>query len=145
MRRSEFLTETKDFRQFKVGMLMEKDVISCRPDDTGRHIASQLTRFNFGSLPVMEENGTLIGLVSEFDLLNVLMEGQELDRVKARDIMSGEVKFVHPDTPVVEIIRLLNKDHLIRVPVVEDGKLKGIVARRDLLFGYIKATAHYWP
>jgi CBS domain-containing protein len=59
--------------------------------------------------------------------------------------MSRDVKFVREDSSVDEIIRLLENDHLIRVPVVKDGKLTGIVARRDILFGYIKSTAEYWP
>jgi CBS domain-containing protein len=58
--------------------------------------------------------------------------------------MTPEVKFVRPDTPVDEIIRLMEHEHLIRVPVVEDGKLIGIVARRDILYGYLKTTASYW-
>jgi CBS domain-containing protein len=128
---------------------MEQEVVSCLPDDSGRYIASQLTKFNFGSLPVVDDGGTLVGLVSEFDLLKVLMNGRKLEEVKAKEIMSQDVKVVYEDTPVDEIIRLLEKEHLIRVPVVrpivKDAKLVGIVARRDILFGYIKATATYWP
>ena len=46
-----------------------------------------------------------------------------------------------PDTPAMEIIRLLEEKHLIRMPVVDtDGKLIGVVARRDILQGYVYAT-----
>jgi CBS domain-containing protein len=125
---------------------MEQEVVSCLPDDSGRYIASQLTKFNFGSLPVVDDGGSLVGLVSEFDLLKVLMNGRKLEEVKAGEIMTRDVKVVSEETPVYEIIRLLEKEHLIRVPVVKNGgKLVGIVARRDILFGYIKATATYWP
>jgi len=98
-----------------------------------------------GSLPVVEDGGMLVGLVSEFDLLNILTKGRNPKEVRAEEIMTRDVKFVREDTPVDEIIRLLETDHLIRVPVVKDGKLVGIVARRDILFGYIKSTAEYWP
>lgn len=153
MRRTEFLTEKREFHQLIAAVLMEQNVVSCRPDDSGRHIASQLTKFNFGSLPVVDDGEILVGLVSEFDLLKVLMEGRELERVKAEEIMTRDVKVVHEDTPVDEIIQLLETGHLIRVPVVKQVKLAGIVmqrlvgivARRDILFGYIKATAIYWP
>jgi CBS domain-containing protein len=146
MRRTEFLAEKREFHQLTAAVLMEQNVVSYRPDDSGRHIASQLTKFNFGSLPVVDDSGILlVGLVSEFDLLKVLMNGRKLEEVKAKEIMSQDVKVVYEDTPVDEIIRLLEKEHLIRVPVVRDGKLVGIVARRDILFGYIKATATYWP
>ncbi len=149
MRRTEFLTEKHEFHQLKAALLMEQEVVSCLPDDSGRHVASQLTKFNFGSLPVVDDGGILVGLVSEFDLLKILMNGRKLEDVKAKEIMARDIKVVYEDTPVDEIIRVLEKEHLIRVPVVrpvvKDLKLVGIVARRDILFGYIKATANYWP
>ncbi|HEY5594890.1 MAG TPA: CBS domain-containing protein [Nitrospiria bacterium] len=145
MKRSEYLTEKRDFHKLPASLLMEQDVKFCGPSDSARHVASELTKFNFGSLPVVSDDGMLVGLVSEFDLLGVLMKGRELKDVRAEQIMSRDVKFVHEETPVDEIIRLLETDHLIRVPVVKDGKLAGIVARRDILFGYIKSTAEYWP
>jgi len=145
MRRTEYLTEKREFHKLPASLLMEQEVKFCRMSDSGRHIASQLTKFNIGSLPVVDEEGGLAGLVSEFDLLDILMKDRDLKDVRAEEIMTRDVKFVHGDTPVDEIIRLLETDHLIRVPVVHDGKLVGIVARRDILFGYIKSTAEYWP
>jgi CBS domain-containing protein len=124
---------------------MEQEVVSCRPSDSGRYIASQLTKFNFGSLPVVNDDGILVGLVSEFDLLKALMEGRDLEMVRAEEIMTQKVTVAQEDTPVDAIIRLLETEHLIRVPVIRDGRLVGIVARRDILFGYIKSTATYWP
>ncbi len=147
MRAAEYMTEKREFHKLPASVLMEREVKTCSPSDSGRTIALQLTQFNIGSLPVVDENGLLVGLVSEFDLLDILrkLNGRELKDVQAKEIMSRDVKFVHEDTPVDEIIRLLEDEHLIRVPVVKDGKLRGVVARRDILFGYIKATAEYWP
>jgi CBS domain-containing protein len=145
MRRTEFLAEKREFRKLTAEVLMEQEVVSCRPSDSGRYIASQLTKFNFGSLPVVNDGGILVGLVSEFDLLKALMEGKDLDKVRAEEIMTPKVTVVQEDTPVDGIIRLLEIGHLIRVPVVRDGRLVGIVARRDILFGYIKSTSTYWP
>lgn len=145
MRRTEFLTEKRAFYELTAAVLMEQDVVSCRSTDSGRYIASQMTKFNIGSLPVTDENGFLSGLVSEFDLLKILMEGRELKAVHADEIMSRDLKVAQEDTPVDEVIKLLETNHLIRVPVVKDGRLIGVLARRDILFGYIKATAQYWP
>jgi CBS domain-containing protein len=145
MRRTGFITGKRDFHDMTAAVLMEQDIHSCGADDTGRHIASQLTKFNVGSLPVVDQDGMLLGLVSEFDLLKVLRNGKELEKVRAEEIMTRDVKVVQQDTLVDDIIRLLEAEHLIRVPIVKDGKLIGIVARRDILFGYIKSTAAYWP
>jgi CBS domain-containing protein len=145
MRRTEFFTEKHQFHDLTTQVLMEQEVVSCRPSDSGRYIASQLTKFNFGSLPVVNDDGILVGLVSEFDLLKALMEGRDLEMVRAEEIMAQKVTVAQEDTPVDAIIRLLETEHLIRVPVIRDGRLVGIVARRDILFGYIKSTATYWP
>lgn len=145
MRRIEFPSEQREFRRLTATLLMERNVITCRPSDTARHVASELIASNFGMLPVVKERGFLVGLVSEFDLLKVLMEGRDLDTVRAEEIMTRQITTVQEDTPVDEVIRLLEREHLIRVPVVLDGKLMGIVARRDILFGYLKTTAPNWP
>lgn len=145
MKRSEFFTEKRDFHKLTASVLMEQEVKSCLPSDSGRHIASQITKLGIGSLPVVDDQGKLVGLVSEFDLLDILLKEQDLKDVPVERIMSRNLKTVQEDTPVNEIIRLLETHHLIRVPVVKDGKLVGVVARRDILFGYIKSTAEYWP
>jgi CBS domain-containing protein len=144
MRQTDFLAAKKEFHGTKAEMLMERNILSCKPTQTARYAASRLTAYDVGSLPVVDEEGFLVGLVSEFDLLKVLLSGRELADRQVREVMTPEVKFVRPDTPVDEIIRLMEQEHLIRVPVVEDGKLIGIVARRDVLYGYLKTTAGYW-
>lgn len=145
MRRTEFMTEKRDFDKLTADVLMEHNVVSCKPADTARHVASQMTKHNFGSIPVVDDGGKLLGLVTEFDLLRVLLEDKDLEKIKSEEIMTRELKTVEVNTPVDEVIRLLEHHHLIRVPVVQDGKIKGILARRDVLLGYIKSTAKYWP
>ena len=44
-----------------------------------------------------------------------------------------------------DVVHLLQERHLIRVPVVKGNALIGVVARRDIVFGYVRATAIYWP
>lgn len=145
MRRIEFPSETRNFHQLTAGVLMERNVVTCRPSDSGRHVASELTTLNIGMLPVVKTRGILVGLISEFDLLRALQEGRELDSMRAEEIMTREITAVQEDTPVDEVIRLLEREHLIRVPVVLEEKLVGILARRDILYGYLKATTPEWP
>jgi CBS domain-containing protein len=94
---------------------------------------------------VVTLHGILSGLVSEFDLLRVLMEGRQLDSVRAEQIMTREITAVEESTPVNDVIRLMEKKHLIRVPVVAEGKLVGMLARRDILFGHLKTSVPQWP
>jgi CBS domain-containing protein len=145
MRRSEYITEQTPFETLTASILMEADVIACTPDDSCRHAASQMTKHGIGSLPVVDNNGWLVGIISEFDVLQQLRKGGDPKQFRVEQAMSREVRFVAETTTADEIIKLLQTEHLIRVPVLKDGKLVGVVARRDLLLGYIKATAKYWP
>jgi len=118
---------------------MEDAVVTCSPHATGEAVALMLCDRNFGSLPVVDEDRTLLGLVSEFDLLKAMAVQKDLKKVTAKEIMSCDVVTVTADMSVTDLIDLLRKCHLIRVPVIEGERLVGIVARRDILFGYIKA------
>jgi CBS domain-containing protein len=59
--------------------------------------------------------------------------------------MTREVVTSTEEMPLMNLIHLLQERHLIRVPVVKDRKLVGMVARRDVVFAYVKARATYWP
>lgn len=106
-------------------------------------------------LPVLDSSGTLVGLVTEGDLLRraetateqklswwraVLLGTQRLAqqyvRTHARrveEVMTREVVSVTPGTPLAEVVALMEARGIKRVPVLEDGRLVGIVSRADLL------------
>lgn len=145
MKRTEYLTQAVVFETLTAATLMERDIVTCKLDDSCRHAASQMTKYNVGSLPVVDADGRLVGIVTEFDLLHLLRKGEDPRKLPVEQAMSRRVRFVADTATAEEIIGLLQSEHLIRVPVVKEGKPIGIVARRDLLLGYIKATAKYWP
>ena len=60
-------------------------------------------------------------------------------------VMTREVITTTEETPLMNLIHVLQERHLIRLPVVKDQKLIGMVARRDIVFAYVKARANYWP
>lgn len=72
-------------------------------------------------------------------------QDKDLPQLSAMDIMTREVVTVTEEIPVKYVVRLLQERHLIRVPVLTGKALVGVVARRDIVFGYVRATANYWP
>jgi CBS domain-containing protein len=140
MRRSEFMLGGKDFKTLKASQIMEADVVACRPENTWEQIADLMSHGGFGDVPIIDEDKTLLGIVTEFDLLKVLMEGKDVKNITAGDIMTKDTVSVSEVTNLVEIINILETKHLIRVPVVRNGMLVGIVARRDVLFSFIQAS-----
>ena len=109
-----------------------------------REIAPSYMMEGFGSVPIVDENNKLVGIVSEFDLLAALRKGKKLQDVAAGEILTANPVSVTKDTDIVTLMDVLQNNHLIRVPVLDNvGKLIGIVARRDLLRGYLQTSGSF--
>ncbi len=123
--------------------LMEDSLVTCSPEDTVESVTLMLCDKKFGSLPVVNDQQRLVGIITEFDLLKVMLTGSDLRALTVKEIMIPDVITVTEDVPVSDLITCLQTHHLIRVPVVKDKTLVGIVSRRDVLYGYVKAVTCY--
>jgi CBS domain-containing protein len=117
----------------KAGEIMRSPVLATTPRASVRDIASQLVRNGISGMPVAEPGGTILGVITEADVLAALMEGKQLEKLTAQDIMSTEPITVDTDTPVEDVIKFLNEEGIVRVPVTDKGKLVGIVSRVDVI------------
>jgi CBS domain-containing protein len=135
--------------------IMTRHVATVAPDSSVVEIAKLMLTRNVSAVPVLDGHGHLIGIVSEGDLmrraelgterkrswwLEVLAEDNvrahefvKLHGQKARDIMTREVITVHEDTPIQEIVTMLEEHRIKRVPVVRGRRPVGIVSRANLL------------
>ena len=138
--------------------LMSSDVVKVAPDTPLRDVAKTLLAHQISAVPVVDETGTLVGMVSEGDLvgrkktdretrsewwLMRLAEGEPLNTeflehlesplAVAREVMSSPVITVSEDTRFDEIASLMGEHRVKRVPVIRDGQVVGIVRRADLL------------
>jgi CBS domain-containing protein len=130
-------------------------VVTTSPDTTVEGLARLMINLRISGVPVMNTDGTLVGIVTEGDLLRRVETGTEPQRshssetfssnsqlaaeyVKSHakrvaDIMTREVFSVEELATLGEIADLLETKHIKRLPVVHDGKIVGIVSRADLL------------
>ena len=114
--------------------VMVRPVVSARKNASARDIALQLMNGLYSGMPVTNDDGKVVGIITEIDLLNAIVEGKELEKTVASDIMTTEVISVNPDMNLSEIIKIMNEKKIIRVPVVsKEGKLRGVVSRCDIL------------
>jgi CBS domain-containing protein len=143
MRQTEFLAAACDPKTLTVGQLMQDAVFTCGSRADALSISRMMTQRNFGSLPVVEEDRTLVGLISEYDLLQAMIDGRDLRKIMAVEIMSSNPVTATENMLLEQVANLFQDRYITRVPVVRNGKLVGILARRDLLFGYMKAS-QYW-
>jgi CBS domain-containing protein len=106
--------------------IMTRDIITVAPELTIRKLAMTLVKNQISGAPVAGKNGKMVGIVSEADI--VAKKGKD---VKA--IMSKKVISVVEDTPVEEIAQLMTKHKIKRLPVMNSGKVVGIVSRADIV------------
>ena len=143
MRQTEFFMKATDPKTLTVSQLMQDAVIRCTPRTDALTITHMMTHRNIGSLPVVEEDGTLVGLVSEYDLLQAMIDWRYLRKILSTEIMSAHPVSVTEEQTLTQVADLFQDRYLTRVPVLRNGKLVGILARRDLLYGYTRAS-QYW-
>lgn len=136
--------------------VMTTKVITVRPETPVGEIARLLVENRISGVPVVDDEGRVLGVVSEGDLIRRLEDADDgrrrswwlellasperraEDYVKAhgrlaRDIMTEDVAVIDEQATLAEAARLLEERHIKRLPVVRDGKLVGLVARADLL------------
>ncbi len=146
MRGIDFMNGGKTIRDMNAAHIMERNVISCERETTCHEMAEILFEHHFGSLPVVDAENHLIGIISESDLLDAMIQGLNFRETTAREVMTELVISVPEEMSCDEIYKLLQSRHLIRVPVVDHkGELVGIVARRDILGSYIESTVPPLP
>lgn len=143
-----------------VADIMTKDVVTVQRDTTVRELAEIFTARHFGSLPVVDDNGNLTGIVSASDLIEqgrslhiptvislfdwvIPLQGEkslekELRKMTAQtvgEICSEKVFTVAPSDPVSAAADIMGVHKLHALPVVDNGRLVGIVARIDIIRG----------
>ena len=137
--------------------IMSRPAITVREGTTLEEIARTLLEHRIGSVPVVDEDGKLVGIVSESDFAgkergvpftafhapNILGQWITKDgveriyeasrRMTARDIMTSPVETLTEDTTVTDIVRRMIRQDLKRLPVVRGGRPVGMVTHHDLL------------
>ena len=92
----------------------------------------------YSGMPVTDEDGKVIGVVTEFDLLRQVSEGRELVKLTPADVMTKAPITVDMNASVDEILKTMMENNIVRLPVTADARLVGIIARCDILRAFIE-------
>lgn len=112
--------------------IMTDSLVTIRPSATIREAVELLIAERISGLPVVDESGRLIGIITEFALLAVAYDSQVLDEPISRH-MTTELLTVNVNDSVRKVADLCVVHRVRRVPVLENGSLVGLIARRDVL------------
>jgi len=117
----------------KAGEVMHRRVLTATPLASARDVAAKLLGKGISGMPVADREGMVVGVVTEEDILRALMEQRNLTTLTAQDIMSKDLVTVDTETSVEGVMQLLHDEGIMRVPVIDSGRLVGIVSRADVI------------
>ncbi len=112
--------------------MMNTAIVTVGPDDTTDRAIALMLQHRISGLPVVDEAECLIGIVSEYDLLELTCDCWT-DTNRVRDYMSTEVLTVDEQMCWTDAARTFRSNHMRRLPVMRDDKLVGIITRRDVV------------
>ena len=117
----------------KLREIMTGTVVRINPEETVAVAARTLARYNIGMLPVCGGDGRLCGVVTDRDLVTrCIAAGKEPTRTTVREVMTSNVVSARQDMDTVAAAQLMGRQQIRRLPVLENGKLCGMVSLGDL-------------
>ena len=117
----------------KVREVMSSPVIRIQSEETVAVAARTLTHYNIGALPVCSTDGKLCGVITDRDIVTrCLASGRSPERTSVRDVMTPQVLSVQPDMDTGAAAHLMGRQQVRRLPVVENGRLCGMLSLGDL-------------
>ena len=117
----------------KLREIMTGTVVRINPEETVAVAARTLARYNIGMLPVCGGDGRLCGVVTDRDLVTrCIAAGKEPTRTTVREVMTSNGVAARQDMDTVAAAQLMGRQQIRRLPVLENGKLCGMVSLGDL-------------
>lgn len=120
-----------------------KNLSSAGPDLPASEAAELLTEHNIGALPVIDDLGELVGIISERDVVRAIAKsGGSLNGHKVSDLMSTEVITCQNSSEIEEIMEVMHSNSIRHIPVVDGKRLISIVSSRDVMTAILEETKH---
>ncbi len=117
----------------KLREIMSRTVVRIHPDEPVEVAARTLAHYNIGALPVCGEDGRLCGILTDRDIVTrCIASGKRAGLTKVRDVMTARVISAGSDMEAGVAAHLMGREQVRRLPVVENGKLCGMVSLADL-------------
>lgn len=128
--------EKKPISRVHISSVMVKDVITVDEDMDLVDVAQLMLSNGIGSVPVMDLDDKLVGIVSKADFLT-LATGKAFDKIPIKEVMSTDITSIDSSERVVHARRLMLDSKVGRLPVIDDDKLVGIITSKDLIRVFI--------
>ena len=126
----------------KVRDAMAKTVSSAMKSDRVIDIARKMKQEDAGFIPVVENGGTMVGVITDRDIvIRCIAEGHDPRNESAEHVMSREVTIIGPDDYIEQAARMMEREEIRRLPVAENGRLVGVLSHGNLVQATKNKTA----
>ena len=121
--------------------IMTTEITRATPDNTLGDIATTMRDEDIGAVPVVDD-GELIGIVTDRDIVvRAIADGKDPSTTKVEEVLSEDTESVEPDSDVADAADLMASRQIRRLPVVEGGRLVGMVSLGDIAVKHDEGTA----
>lgn len=121
-------------RSVRAGDLMSRDVTCVGPGASIEYAAQMMRECDCGGLPVTDNGGRLIGMITDRDIVvRLVARGADILRARVEDCMSGRPQACHVDDPIEDCMRTMSRHQIRRLPIVDNrDRVVGIISQGDL-------------
>jgi len=112
--------------------IMKREVVVVTPDISVREASKIMSKYDIGSLIVVEDDNP-VGILTERDILNLVAREENLDEIKVGKVMSRNIITIEADKKIDDAVDLMLKHKIKRLPVKEGNKIVGIVTTSDII------------
>lgn len=127
---------------------MTRRLITFHPEQSVLEVMESFARNQISGGPVLDDNGFLVGIISEADCMKQISESryfnQPILEKSVGRFMSRNLETIPHDMSIFDAADLFHKNNRRRLPVLRDGILVGQISRKDIVIAALKLTAHNW-
>jgi CBS domain-containing protein len=116
-----------------IDSVMERPIVAATRKATCREIAIYMLLGGYSGIPINEPDGSVVGMVTEFDLIRALRADQDLENTAADEVMSREVISVSQGASVESAMEMFDTKRILLLPVLRKERMVGMVSRTGLL------------
>jgi len=131
------MTELDNDHKVKISTILDSkggDVYSISPESSLKQMADEMLAKKIGSLVVTEKDGSLAGIISERDFLNIVgKHSKDWEDISVSDVMTREVITANPEDTLEQVMSVMTQHHIRHIPVMGNNKIVGLLALGDII------------
>ena len=131
------MTELDNDHKVKISTILDSkggDVYSISPESSLKQMADKMLAKKIGSLVVTEKDGSLAGIISERDFLNIVgKHSKDWEDISVSDVMTKEVITANPEDTLEQVMSVMTQHHIRHIPVMGNNKIVGLLALGDII------------